>query len=891
MMGTSIPIGSTLGRYRVVAQLGEGGMGEVYLARDTQLEREVALKILPPALAANGERMSRFRQEARAAAALNHPSIAHIYEIGEAAGVNFIALEYVEGETLNAAIHRDSTGLSKLLKYLSEVADGLAKAHAAGIVHRDLKPDNVMIARDGYAKILDFGLAKLVEPADAREAVGNDPNEAATAMIRPRSSPGVVMGTVGYMSPEQAQGKTEEIDGRSDIFSFGCILYEVATGRRPFEGDSLIQSLHKLVYENAPPVAEFNPHAPSELQRIIRRCLAKDRDERYQSIKDVAIELRELRRVLDDGANLDRTATPEANRPTNVGDATLLLTDAERAARTSGRGTATTASDGKSDASRAAGTTSSSLDESRASGSQSSGDARASDVAHEASAGRSVAPASRRRFRVIVAALALLVAVAVVGAYLYRARSSDAIESVAVLPLANATNDANADWLSDGITESVIYKLSQVPDLKVIARSTVFRYKGRDVDPAQAARELGVRAILSGRFVERGDDLAVSVELVDTREGKVLWGERFERKVADANAIQQEITREVSDKLRPQMSGTERGQMAKSGTSNTEAYQLYLKGRYYWNKRTEDDLTKSIDFFQQAVALDPNYAQAYAGLADAYQTLPAYTDLPPEETYLKSKPAAQKAIELDPTLAEPHAALGGDLSEYDRDFSGAERELRRALELNPNYATGHQWYGEFLGIMGRFDEAINEAKRAQELDPQSPIINTMLGEIYREGRRYDEAVAQFHKTLELDPNFAQAHSLLSAAYEAQGKYEEMIEEARKAAILFGAPPDKVEKRAAANLAAYRAGGKHGYWQSELELTQKGAQARGDEPPPDYLAMIYTQLGDKEHAFAELEKAYRKHLRLLDYLKVDSIWDPLRSDPRFADLMRRVGLPQ
>jgi serine/threonine-protein kinase len=851
-MGSSISNGSTLGRYRIVSPLGAGGMGEVYLARDERLERHVAIKVLSGEFTQSADRLRRFEQEARAAAKLNHPAIAHVYEVGETNGLHFIVMEYVEGQTLNAAIHHARIELPRLLKYLSEVAEGLSKAHAAGVVHRDLKPDNVMIARDGYAKILDFGLAKLIEPQSAFVKGADESSEAATAVLEQHSTPGVVMGTVGYMSPEQAQGKVREIDHRTDIFSFGCLLYEAATGHRPFEGDTLIKSLHKLVYEPAPPITEFNPHAPPELQRIIRRCLAKDPEERYQSIKDVALELRELRRELEGVEGLERTVSPESSRETMT-DSQNVLSSRASAAQTDEVGSAGTASN----------------------------------------VGRETVVGAHLHRRIAIAALLAFIAIAsaALGIYFYFAQGGETIDSVAVLPLTNATGDASADWLADGLTESVIYKLSQMPNLKVIARSTVFRYKGRDVDAAQAARELGVRAILTGRVTQRGDDLTVSAELIDTHEGKLLWGERYERKMADANAVQQEIARAVSDRLRPKMSGEERGQIAKSGTANTEAYQLYLKGRFYWNKRTEDDLKKSIDFFQQAVALDPNYAQAYAGLADAYEVLPSYSDLPPEETYLKSKTAAQKAIELDPTLAEPHAALGGDLSEHDWDFAGAERELKRAIELNPNYATAHQWYAEFLGMMGRFDEASAEAKRAQQLDPQSPIINTMVGEMYREARWYDEAVAQFRKTLEIDPNFAQAHELLGIAYVNQGKFEEAIEESRKAGILFGKPPEKVEKHAAAALAAYRTGGARGYWLNGLETAKREAQARGSEPSPDELATIYAQLGDKDQAFAELEKLYRKRSRQMNYLKVEPILDPLRSDPRFADLVRRVGLPQ
>jgi eukaryotic-like serine/threonine-protein kinase len=852
-MGTAITNGTLLGRFKILSPLGAGGMGEVYLALDETLNRNVAIKVLSGEYTQNADRLRRFEQEARAAAKLNHPAIAHVYEVGEWEGLHFIAMEYVEGETLNAAIHRERVGLLRLLKYLGEVADGLAKAHAVGVVHRDLKPDNVMIARDGYAKILDFGLAKLVEPQKDLAASDEASSEAATAMLKPHSTPGVIMGTVGYMSPEQAQGRVREIDHRTDIFSFGCLLYEAATLRRPFEGDTLIKSLHKLVYEPAPPMTDFNPTVPPDLQRIVRRCLAKDPDERYQTIKDVAIELRELRRGLEDGEGLERSVAPESSRETAAVDQVAPSSGA-RAARTD-------------EASGVAGTTS--------------------------NVGRQTALGTHVGARAAVAALLALIALsaAALGIYLYRARGAEAIDSVAVLPLVNATNDPSIDWLADGLTESVIYKLSQMPDMKVIARSTVFRYKGKDVDATQAAKELGVRAILTGRVEQRGDDLAVSVELVDTREGKLLWGERYERKLTDANAVQQEIARAVSERLRPQMNGVQRGQVTKNSTANTEAYQLYLKGRFYWNRRTEDDFKKSIDFFQQAVALDPNYALAYAGLADVYQTLPGYSDLPPEETYLKSKTAAQKAIELDPTLAEPHAALAGDMSEHDWDFAGGEREFKRAIELNPNYATGHQWYAEFLSAMGRFDEAIAEAKRAQALDPQSPIINTMLGETYVEARRYDEAFAQFHKTLEIDPNFAQAHDLLGDAYLLRGRYEEGMGEFRKSGILFGFPPDNVEKHIATSLAAYKSGGERGYWQSELEWAKKEAQVKGNEPPPNYLAIIYTELGEKDRAFAELEKAYQKHSRELIYLKVEPVFDPLRSDPRFAELVRRIGLPQ
>ncbi|MFL6229498.1 MAG: protein kinase domain-containing protein [Pyrinomonadaceae bacterium] len=850
-MGT-IENGSLLGHYRIVSPLGAGGMGEVYLARDERLGRNLAIKVLSGEFTQNADRLRRFEQEARAAAKLNHPAIAHVYEVGESEGAHFIAMEYVEGETLNAAIHGGRVELPRLLKYLGEVAEGLAKAHAAGVVHRDLKPDNVMIARDGYVKILDFGLAKLFEP---QSAAGDDASsEAATAVLEQHSTPGVVMGTVGYMSPEQAQGRVRELDHRTDIFSFGCLLYEAATKRRPFEGDSLIKSLHKLVYETAPPLTEFNPQAPPDLQRIVRRCLAKDPEERYQSIKDVAIELRELRRALEGTDTSDRSVAPESGRQTIAGEQ-MSASSGERMEPRTGEAVG--------------------------------GEATGSNVGRETVLGTHVGA----RIAVTLALALLALSAAVFGTYLFFSRGTEMIDSVAVLPLANATGDANADWLADGLTESLIYKLSQVPDLKVIARSTVFRYKGRDVDAAQAARELGVRAILTGRVQQRGDDLTVSAELIDTREGKLIWGERYERKLSDANAVQQEIARAVAERLRPQAVGAGQGQAAKGGTSNTEAYQLYLKGRFYWNKRTPDDLKKSIDYFQQAVAVDPGYALAYAGLADSYQVLASYSDLPPEETYLKAKPAAQKAMELDPTLAEPHASMAAIRNEYEWDFAGAEAEFKRAIELNPKYATAHQWYAEFLCQMGRLDEAIIEAKRAQELDPQSPVINMILAQPYTIEHRYDEAAAQLHRTLEIDPNFARAHDQLGSVYILKGMYEEAIEERRKAAILFGEPPERVEQRTRASLEAYKAGGARGYWQKQLELIKKRAQEDNHPPDPESMALIYTQLGDKDHAFEWLEKMRDQHKPGALYLKTDTAFDSLRSDPRFAELYAKVGARQ
>src|SRR5713226_9578272 len=512
-MKESLQPNTTISRYRILSCLGAGGMGEVYLAQDTKLDRKVALKILPAEVAANQERMRRFVQEAKAAAALNHPNIAHIYEIGEADGVNFIAMEFIDGQTLRQYTHGRQTELRKLLRHLQQVAEGLAKAHAAGIVHRDLKPDNVMITRDGHAKILDFGLAKLIEPQQTSIPTSDAVSEAATAILQQHSTPGVVLGTVGYMSPEQAQGRTNEIDGRSDIFSFGCILYEAVTGHKAFEGKDPIDTLNKIIREPVRPVSEFRPDAPNHLRRIVRVCLAKDPEERYQTIKDVAIELRELRRELAGAEGIDITVPAPSTAATSLGSA----------------GSAAPASSG------------------------------ATQPTPSSSAEYIVSGIKQHKLAAAIAVLVLVLGVIGLSAYLRARNTEAAIDSIAVLPFVNQNRDAETEYLSDGLTESLIYRLSQLPNLKVSPTSSVFRYKGKELDPIKIGNDLGVSAVLSGRITQRGDNLAISAELVDIRYNKLLWGEQYDRKTSELLATQREIAREIVDTLKLKVSGQERG--------------------------------------------------------------------------------------------------------------------------------------------------------------------------------------------------------------------------------------------------------------------------------------------------------------------------------------------
>ncbi len=667
----SLPSGTCLGRYEIRSKLGAGGMGEVYLAQDTKLDRKVALKILPFEVASHRDRMGRFVREAKSAASLNHPNIAQVHEIGEHEGVHFIVMEFIDGVTLREKIHREQTELTKLLRYLQQAAEGLSKAHAAGVVHRDLKPDNIMITCDGFAKVLDFGLAKLSEPRTVGVATGS---EAATR--KALTNAGVVIGTVGYMSPEQAQGRTDEIDQRSDIFSFGCILFEAVTGHKAFDGKDAIDTLNKIIREPVPPISDFRSDAPNHLQRIVRRCLAKDREDRYQTIKDVAIELRELRRDLE-GAGVDTTVPPARSETT-----------ADTGAEIGG-------------------------------GAQ-TGSAPGSITVPVSSVEYLVTSIKRHKLAAIIVLAALMLSGVALTAYLPARNTEVAIDSIAVLPFTNQNSDPNTEYLSDGISEALINSLTELQQLRVIARSTAFRYKGREVDPQAVGRDLNVRAVLMGRVRQAGDALNIQVDLVDATTGAQLWGKEYERKVSDVLSVKQTIAREVTEKLRLRLSGEDERRLVKRDTTNAEAYQFYLRGRYFWNKRTADGLKKSIEEFQQAIDRDPTYALGYVGLADCYLVLELYAGVPSIESLPKARAAADRALQLDGSLSEAHTSSAYIYQQMWR-WAEAEQEYQRAISLNPNYATAHLWFGTYLRTKGQFDDALRETKRAQELDPLSSV--------------------------------------------------------------------------------------------------------------------------------------------------------------------------
>jgi eukaryotic-like serine/threonine-protein kinase len=816
-----LSVGHRIAHYEILSLIGEGGMGEVYLARDHRLGRKVAIKILPLHSASDAGRLARFQQEARNASALNHPNMCVIHEIGETEdGRPFIAMEYIEGVTLRQLIRDRQTDLPKLLRHLQNAAEGLAKAHASGIVHRDLKPENIMVTSDGHAKVLDFGLAKLIEPGQATA-----PGGSAMTTIELHSKPGMVLGTVGYMSPEQARGATKEIDQRSDIFSFGCILFETVTGQQAFAGQDAVDSLNKIIREAVPPIASYNPAASPDLERIVRRCLAKDPDERYQSIKDVAIDLKEARRQLANGTT---GVSKSARRET----ASLLT-------QTSG---------GEDFLSRI----------------------------------------KRRKTAIaILAALLLTVLIAsVIGirSYLGAGNGDGPIESIAVLPFENANHDADTEYLSDGVSESIINNLTQLRHLRVMARSSVFRYKGKQIDPLAVGHELGVRAVLTGRISQRGDNLFISTELLDVRDNRQLWGEQYNRKLADALAVQQDISREIADRLKLELSREERGQITRRNPSNPEAYQLYLQGRYFWNKRTLEGIRKSLEFYEQAIAKDPNYALAYAGMADSY-IVPAAV-VAPDEKYPKAKWAATKAIALDATLADPHSALARAIFEYDRDFASAEKEFQQAIKVNPDYSTAHQYYALFLVNTGRGDEAITEARKAVSLEPLSLSINSTLGFVLLYSGRADESLTQFNKVVELDSTFANARDGLYEVYVAKHLWHDAIREKLREmeltdATLAGDTRDMLEPLKA----AYAAGGVKAFWRKRLELLID--RSKHTYVSPFSIAGVYALLGDKDKAFEWLEKALGERARITN-LKTFPEFESLRSDPRFADILKRVS---
>ncbi len=798
----SLKPGSRLGPYEIVTPIGSGGMGDVYRARDTRLDRDVAVKVLPDRIARDAEARMRFEREAKAVAALTHPNILAIHDYGSEDGRTYSVTELLEGITLRQRILEGPLQWRKAVEIGAALADGLAAAHAKGIIHRDLKPENIFLTSDGRVKILDFGIAQLIAEPREEEI---DPALALTAPMK--TDPHAVVGTAGYMAPEQLRG--EKVDATTDIFSLGALLYEMVTGKAAFIRGTVIDSLSAILTDTPDVFAVSDRMIPYELARVIQRCLEKNRTERFQSARDLSFAL--------------------------------------RAIGTSGA------------------------------------------ITFEA-------PADRRRRRIILSVALAALVLGGLAAMLFFIGSSQPItssvrsiarratiqpRSLAILPFVNATGDADAEYLSDGITETLINTLAQVPGLRVMSRTSVFHYKDKPANPVSVGHELRVSAVVVGRVEEIGDRLVVSAELIDTSDNSLLWGNRYQAQRADLFNVQQSIASDIARMLRLQLGGREQQLLAKKHTTDPRAYELYLKGRFQWNKRDAQGLYKAIEYFNQAIEIDPQYALAYAGLADCYNLLDIWAGLPTNETFPRAKAAAQKALSIDDGLAEAHTSLAYAIHTYEWDWPAAEREYKRAIALNPNYATARQWYAEFLTAVGRFDEAEAQGKKALELDPMSPIINAVVAWNLTMARHFDAAIEQGKRTTQLFPAFMPGHAYLGLAYLEAGRGREAIAPfttARKELDI----PVFVTWLARAHLAAGD--------RKTAESLLRELKRKNDYLPAYYMASLYAHLGEHDLAFRELDRALQERTGAMVWVKVDPGLDPLRGDARFKKFTSPGGAP-
>ena len=793
-------IGETVTHYRILEKLGEGGMGVVYRAEDTRLGRQVAVKFLSSDLATDPASLERFQREARAASSLNHPHICVLYDIGRHGDLPFIVMELLDGSTLRHRISGTALPLDMLMEFATQAADALDAAHSAGIVHRDIKSANMFVTTRGQLKILDFGLAKL----NPLSGVAEPEQQTTIAITGPGTGFGQTLGTIASMSPEQTRGET--LDARSDLFSLGDVLYEMATGREPFAGRTTALTFDAILNSTPPAPSTINPKIPAELDHIIARALEKDRDLRYQSAADLRADLKRLRRATDSGRTVATTVAVPA-----------------------GRGE----------------------------------------------------PARRKTWAVAAAALALVAVAAIPGWKFLQPPATLGIDSVAVLPFVSTGNQTDTEYLTDGLTESLISGLAQLPGLRVPARSVVVRFKGKDVDPQQAGNDLNVTAIITGRVSVREGRIVIQADLMNVSDGSVLWGNQYNRPASDLLAVQDDITGEILDKLRPRLSGEDKERVTKRHTDNAEAYQLYLQGRYHWNTGTIAGYKKSIEYFQQAIAKDPSYALAYAGLADSHLLLGSYW----VESITEARTAALEAARLDPELAEAHVALGHIKLLLDWDWPAADREFTRGIELNSASALAHTQYAKYLATMGRVADALSEVRRAQDLDPLSPIVNADLGWYLLYAGQPVDAIAQFKKTLEFDANSVSAHRGLGIAYSLERRHEEAIAELKRALTLSENSPIVLGQLGA----AYARKGDR----ASAEATLRELVAMSDRAyvPSSSPAVIHAALGNNAQALDALDKAYDEHDFSVIQIGVMPWFKGLKGEPRFQQITERLKLPR